>query len=327
MDKYRVLAFYCYVNIENPELEVKKHHEFLKNLDVCARVYIASNGMNAQMSFLEGDAQLYMDWLRKDHRFAGIHFKIDPYHEHIYPRVTVKVRSQLVALDCMPDLNKGGAHVSPGEWKKMLEERDENTILIDVRNDYESEIGYFEGAERPPLKTFREFPDYAEALSKKKDPKKTKVMMYCTGGIRCETYSALLKEKGFEDVYQLNGGVINYGHKMGNKHWKGKLFVFDDRLSVPISEDEHELVSHCQVCQTPSDSYYNCANMDCNELFLSCLDCAEKLQGCCSEKCTHATRRRPFEKTDRPKPFRKWYHYGKNKEMKEEHVEYCSTGK
>ena len=120
----------------------------------------------------------------------------------------------------------------------MLEKKDENTLLLDVRNDYESAIGHFEGAERPPIKTFREFPDYAEALAKQKNPQKTKVMMYCTGGIRCEVYSALLKEKGFEEVYQLHGGVINYGHKMGNKHWKGKLFVFDDRLSVPISEDE-----------------------------------------------------------------------------------------
>ena len=132
-------------------------------------------------------------------------------------------------------------------------------------------------------------------------------MMYCTGGIRCESYSALLKKEGFEQVYQLDGGVINYGLEEGNKHWKGRLFVFDDRLSVPISEEGQEtLISHCHQCDTPTDVYYNCANMDCNALFLSCPTCAEKLAGCCSAECVEAPRVRPFEKKERPKPFRKW---------------------
>lgn len=324
MDNYLILAFYCYTDLEDPHLEVKRHQEFLKSLDTRARVYISYNGINGQMSFSKNDAYVYLDWLKADPRYAALNVKLDPYYEHIYPRVTIKFRPQLVALDYSPDVSKGGQHVSPEQWAKMLEEKDDDTLVIDVRNDYESEIGHFEGAVRPKLKTFREFPAYAEALTQEKDPKKTKVMMYCTGGIRCETYSALLKEKGFEEVYQLNGGVINYGHKMGNKYWKGKLFVFDDRLSVPISEDEHELISHCHTCSAPSDAYYNCANMDCNELFLSCPECAEKFQGCCSTSCTHAKRIRPFEKMERPKPFRKWYNYSKSKEMIETNVQQCS---
>jgi len=320
---YRVLAYYCYTEIENPEREVKRHHLFLKDLDVRARVYIAKNGVNAQMSFLERDLDRYLDWLKSDPRFAEILFKVDPHHEHVYPRVTVKKREQLVALDQTPDFNSGGKHLSPEEWKKMLEERDEDTLVIDVRNDYESEIGHFEGAECPELKTFRQFPEYADNLAKQTNPHKTKVMMYCTGGIRCELYSALLKGRGFDEVYQLEGGVIHYGHKMGNKHWKGKLFVFDDRLSVPISDDEHELISSCHFCDAKSDAYYNCANMDCNALFLACPECAEKKQGCCSKECEAEPRRRPFVKQDRPKPFRKWYHYSTNKEM-EEDDEPCS---
>jgi UPF0176 protein len=324
-NKYSILAFYCYADIENPKREIKQHKRFLESLDVRARIYIANNGINAQMSLAEGDAATYMDWLKADPRFASVQFKIDPYHEHVFPKLTIKYREQLVALDQLPDLKNGGDHVPPEKWDEMLAQRDENTLLIDVRNDYESKIGHFEGAERPPLKTFRQFPEYAEQLAKQKDPKKTKVMMYCTGGIRCETYSALLKEKGFENVVQLQGGVIHYGHKMGNKHWKGKLFVFDDRLSAPISDDEHELISTCSFCPTKSDAYYNCANMDCNELFLSCPDCAEKLQGCCSEACTKSDRRRPFEKVDRPKPFRKWYHYSKTKQ-RIDYDECCSCG-
>ncbi|NGX37389.1 MAG: putative adenylyltransferase/sulfurtransferase MoeZ [Chlamydiae bacterium] len=320
--EYLVLAFYGYVEIEDPQREVKKHQLFLKNLDVRARIYIAFNGINGQMSLKKEDANTYMEWLKDDPRFSSIMFKIDPYGEHIYPRVAVKCREQLVALDKKPDLSHRGKHVSPEEWKKMLEERDENTLLIDVRNSYESEIGHFEGAECPDLKTFREFPRYAEELKRKKDPKKTKVMMYCTGGIRCETYSALLKEKGFKDIYQLLGGVIHYGHEMGNQHWRGKLFVFDDRLSVPISDKKHEVISHCHHCSAPCDVYYNCADMDCNALFLSCPECAERLQGCCSEKCIHAKRRRPFEKQENPKPFRKWYSYSDTKEMND--VDCCS---
>ena len=311
----QILVFYCYTEIEDPHLEIKKHHKFLKNLDVKARIYIAYNGINAQMSLSEEDAPIYMDWLKSDPRFSSVMFKKDPYHEHVFPKVTIKFRRQLVALDLMPDLKKRGELVPPEKWKKMLEERDENTILIDVRNDYESEIGHFEGAICSSLKTFREFPQYADKLAREKDPKKTRVMMYCTGGIRCETYSALLREKGFEEVYQLQGGVIHYGHKIGNQYWKGKLFVFDDRLSTPISDQKHELISHCRFCDKKSDTYYNCANMDCNELFLTCPDCAEKRLGCCSEKCTKSKRCRPFVKEERPKPFRKWYHYSDVKEV------------
>jgi len=311
--KYCIIAFYCYAFIENPKREMKRQKRFLEDLDAKARIYVANNGINAQISLSKEDAPIYMEWLKSDPQFASVHFKIDPYHEHAFPRITVKYREQLVALDQMPDLKNGGEHISPEKWEKMLQERDENTLLVDVRNEYESKIGHFEGAECPPLKTFRQFPEYAEQLAKTKDPKKTKVMMYCTGGIRCETYSALLKEKGFEQVYQLEGGVIHYGHQMGNKRWKGKLFVFDDRLSAPISEDEHELISTCSFCEKKSDAYYNCANMDCNELYLSCPDCAEKLMGCCSQECLKSERRRPFVKQERPKPFRKWYNYSKSK--------------
>lgn len=322
---YSILVFYCYTEIADPQREVKKYQKFLSGLDVRCRIYIAYNGINAQMSLLSSDVKTYLDWLKEDTRFAEVMFQMDPYHEHAFPRQAVKFREQLVALHAAPNLKNRGEHLPPQEWKKMLETRDASTLLVDVRNDYESEIGHFEGAERPPLKNFRDFPKYAEELSKIKDPKKTKVMMYCTGGIRCETYSALLKEKGFEEVYQLRGGVINYGHEVGNDHWKGKLFVFDDRLSAPISEEEHELISHCQFCSAKSDTYYNCANMDCNELFLCCPDCGEKMQGCCSETCSNAPRRRPFVKEERPRPFRKWYHYSDSKPKVGEEGE-CGCG-
>ena len=303
---YWVLAYYFFTSIEDPAREVFRHKEFFLNRDIKSRIYISTEGINGQMSAPAAVAQDYMEWLKSDVRFQEVEFKTHTWHEHCFPRTTVKLRPQLVALDVNVDLSKTGTHLSPAEWKSMLNTRDENTLLIDVRNDYEWDIGHFEGAELPHLDRFREFPDYARQLRQQRDPKKTKVMMYCTGGIRCELYSALLKEEGFEEVYQLQGGVIKYGIEEGSDHWRGKLFVFDDRLSVPISEKAPaEIISRCKHCAISTDLYFNCANMDCNELFISCWSCAELKHGCCCLTCEKAPRVRPLERQERPKPFRR----------------------
>jgi UPF0176 protein len=304
--EYWVLAYYLFTPIENPATDVLKHKDFFSKRDVRGRIYISVEGINGQMSASLQAAEEYMQWLRSDPRFEKVEFKIHTWHDHCFPRMTVKVREQLVALDAAVDLSQTGVHLSPEEWKEMLEKRDENTVLIDTRNTYEWDLGHFEGATLPEKEKFREFPDYARQLKETCDPKKTKVMMYCTGGIRCELYSALMKEHGFEEVYQLDGGIIKYGLEAGSKHWRGKLFVFDDRLSVPISEKEPvEVISHCVHCQEKTDLYFNCANMDCNELFLSCPVCAEAKKGCCCTECENAPRVRAFVKQDRPKPFRR----------------------
>ena len=303
---YLVIAYYLFTSLDHPEEEVAKHKEFFNNKDIKGRIYISSQGINGQMSASEEDGKLYMEWLLSNPLFKSVEFKIHTYHEHVFPRATVKLKAQLVALDVPVDLNMTGEYLSPQKWREMLEKKDENTILLDVRNDYEWQIGHFEGSELPVLEQFRHFPTYAKELKEKYNLKNTKVMMCCTGGIRCELYSALLKQEGFENVYQLHGGIIKYGLEEGTKEWKGRLFVFDDRLSIPISEEESsDIISECRQCGEKSDLYYNCANMDCNELFISCLDCAEKLQGCCSEECTAAPRVRAFQKETRPKPYRR----------------------
>lgn len=307
--EYLVLAYYIFTEIENPEYEVKKHKKFFENRDVACRIYISHEGINGQMSASKAAAEEYMEWLKGDPRFVNIEFKLHEAHEQAFAKKTVKVRKQLVAMDADYDLNYGGEHVDPDKWAEMLEHRDEKTLVLDVRNDYESDIGHFEGAYCPKLKTFREFPQMAENLKKDYDPKKTKVMMYCTGGIRCEVYSAVMKKKGFENVFQLDGGVIGYGKKLGSKHWDGKLFVFDDRLSVPLNpNDPGTVISRCFFCNEPTDQYLNCAYMDCNELFLSCMSCAKEHKGCCSEKCMGEKRVRPFQESENPKPYRKLPH-------------------
>jgi UPF0176 protein len=302
---YQVLAYYLFTPIELPAREVFNHKKFFNCRDATGRIYISEEGINGQMCASPEAAQEYMQWLKSDPRFAEVEFKIHTWHEHCFPRMTIKLRAQLAALDRKVDMEKTGEHVSPEEWKKMLEARTSDTVLIDVRNDYEWDIGHFEGAELPALGKFRDFPAYAQKLKETKDPKKTKVMMYCTGGIRCELYSALMKEEGFEHIYQLQGGVIKYGLKEGSKHWKGKLFVFDDRLAVSICDEETEVIGRCSHCDAPTDFYFNCANMGCNNLFLSCQACAEKMKGCCCSNCESAPFMRPFIKQDRPKPFRR----------------------
>ncbi len=300
---YLALAFYEFVSIENPHLEVKKHKKFFKNREITCRIYLSEEGVNGQLSGSAEDVDAYIEWIKADPRFESTHFKLGTVSENIFPRVSVKYRKELVALSCEIEASEGGEHVDPKRWKEMLESGD--YLVLDVRNEYESEIGHFEGAVRPSLKTFREFPKFAEKLAAEKSPKETPVMMYCTGGIRCEVYSKVLKDKGFNQVYQLNGGVINYGHEVGKDHWRGKLFVFDDRLAIEIDGDPSEPIAQCHHCGCSSDTQYNCANMDCNHLFVSCSVCTEKELGCCSTKCMRAPRRRPYQRENGNKPFRK----------------------
>lgn len=311
MKPYLVLAYYHFHLIDNPREEVKRHKAFFAGRDVACRIYISEQGINGQMSAARADATAYMEWMHARPEFASMPFKLHEHHELVFPKLTVKYRKQLVAFDEEVDLANRGQHVSPEEWDQLMENSKEKMIL-DVRNDYEWKIGHFEGAELPPCATFRDFRKYAEELKNRIDPRNTPVMMSCTGGIRCELYSAVLKSKGFEKVYQLDGGVINYGLKRGQKNWKGKLFVFDDRLAVALDEEKPPVpISNCHQCGEPNDKYYNCANMDCNALFLCCKECISTFQGCCQESCMHADRVRPYHEVNH-KPFRKWYHYQKD---------------
>lgn len=297
----QVLAYYSITKIEDPQAEVARHKEFFRTRNFKGRIYISEQGINGQASGEYTHAEEYKAWMHSDARFKEMPFKVNLADEHAFEKMTVKYRKQLVAVDCEVDFSRVGEHVDPAQWKKMLEERDAETVILDVRNDYEWKAGHFEGAELPPLETFRQFPEYAKKLKGERKPKK--VMMYCTGGIRCEFFSAILKKEGIEEVYQLNGGVINYGEKEGGKHWKGKLFVFDDRLVVPVGENQ-EPISKCKHCEKPNDVYYNCANMDCNDLFFCCLDCLKEQKGCCSGECQKQKRVRPYKES--AKPFRRF---------------------
>ncbi len=307
---YLVLAYYHLSPVENPALFVKEHKAFFKDKDVKGRIYLAKEGINGTLSAPKEAVCQYMQWLWTKPGFSDVEFKIQEFEDHTFGRLCVKTRPELVALGFQVPLDKRGPHLSPRKWREMLEQ-EENKVVLDIRNDYEWELGHFEGSESAPCKTFREFKSYADELKTRVDSKNTKVLMCCTGGIRCEFFSSLLMQEGFEHVYQLQGGIIKYGAEEKAKHWVGKLFVFDDRLSIPISDEEAPVIGKCRHCSEPADRYYNCANMDCNELFLSCPECMQKFYGCCQKSCHTGTRVRPYKLACTP--FRRWYTYADTK--------------
>ena len=290
---YLAVAFYFLTPTKPLELK-RKVEDSLKNMDVKGRIYISSEGINAQMS-THRDSPL-IEWIRN--LFPDALINMQDSDKHIFDRLQIKIRP-LVNIGCTVDLSNATQKISPKQWKRMLTQK--KGLLVDIRNNYESAIGCFEGAITPDLDTFKDFPDYVKHLSNT-NSKDAPLMIFCTGGIRCEYISPLLKKAGFKNVYQLEGGILNYGKQEGSKFWKGDVFVFDDRLKASIGSKP---ISKCSRCNNEA-SYYNCSNMDCNALFLSCRQCAIKHDGLCSDKCQSGRIReinRNINAT--PTPFRK----------------------
>jgi UPF0176 protein len=315
----KVLAYYAFQKIDNPHEFIQEHKKILESIHGKGRIYISEEGINSQCSVPTSAIQEYCDYVMRVFPTADI--KVHEHKTHPFAKLIVKYRRQLVAMDQSVDMSIQGVHVEAQEWERMVREKDDDTIIIDTRNDYEWEVGHFSGSLLPKLNQFREFPDYAAELKEQYDPDKTKVMMYCTGGIRCELYSSLMIKMGFKNVYQLKGGIIRYGLENGNKEWRGKLFVFDDRMVVPISEDAADPIAKCHFCEAATDNYYNCANMDCNKLILSCPNCIEQNKGCCCSGCLENGRVRPFSLATVTTPFRKLSYEEKQKLSKKEPVE------
>lgn len=290
---------------------IDDHKAFCKEHNLKGRVYInQKEGINGTVGGTHADTEAYMEWLRSFPGFAEIEFKIDECEFNPFAKLIVKRRPEIVSLKSPIDLDvasEGGDHLNPSEWRKMLES-DEDIQLIDARNNYESKVGHFEGAILPDLENFYDFPQWVDEQEGTLDKDK-KVLMYCTGGIRCEKFSILMKKKGYKEVYQLKGGILNYAKEEGGVHYKGKCFVFDDRLVVPVNPVDDDPISHCEITGDPCDMYINCANMQCNRLFICTPEGAEQMEGCCCEECKNSEFKRPFNPQNAYAPFRKWYNY------------------
>ncbi len=281
------ISFYIYHKIENPQLLRDKLFLEWNALEVLGRIYVSYEGINAQLSvpsdnFLDLKAQLDAISFLKD-----IRLNVAIEHDNkSFLKLKVKVRDKIVAdglNDTTFDVTNKGVHVNAKEFNTLLENPD--TICVDMRNHYESEIGHFENAITPDVDTFRDSLDLIEEdLKNHKEDKN--LLMYCTGGIRCEKASAYYKHKGFKNVYQLEGGIIEYVRQVKNEgienKFKGKNFVFDHRRAEKISDD---VIAHCHQCGTPADTHTNCANEACHLLFIQCDACAEKMENTCSSAC------------------------------------------
>ena len=282
------ISFYCYFKIEEPAQFRNDLYRQLKELNVLGRIYIASEGINAQISLPAANLEAFRSYLYSTEPLNEIRLNVavDDDGKSFYV-LDVKVRNKIVAdgiNDPTFDMANRGRYVTAEEFNQLT--ADSETIVIDMRNHYEYEVGHFENAIEIPSDTFREQLPMAVAMMKNNEDKN--IIMYCTGGIRCEKASAYMKHSGFKNVFHLEGGIINYVNEAKEKglplKFHGKNFVFDQRLGERVTE---EIISQCHQCGTPADTHVNCVNDACHLLFIQCDECKKKYEGTCSKECQH----------------------------------------
>ena len=281
------LSFYKYHQIKNTSIFRDHLYLMWEKLDVLGRIYIASEGINAQLSMPSQNLNEFKTKLDSIDFLKEIRLNVAVEQDDFsFLKLKVKIRNKIVADGLSEnsfDLSNNGTHVNASEFNTLIE--NPNTLLVDMRNHYESEIGHFDGAILPDVDSFREsLPIIEKKFAKHKKSKN--IVMYCTGGIRCEKASAFLKHKGYEKVYQLDGGIIEYARQVDqekiNNKFLGKNFVFDHRRSEAVSD---EIIANCHQCGEKCDTHINCANEACHLLFIQCEKCAKEFNNCCSEEC------------------------------------------
>ncbi|MGI9088692.1 MAG: rhodanese-related sulfurtransferase [Chthoniobacterales bacterium] len=258
-----VILFYKYVAIAEPEKFAAEQRAFCDSLGLKGRVLIAWEGINGTLAGPARAISAYTAELGADARFADVVFKFSAGDANTFPRLAVKARREIVTLGVDGIVPDPTNQLSPNEWKRMLE-NDPEVVLLDVRNRFESEAGCFAGAVVCEIENFRELPAYVDQLAPLKSKK---VLMYCTGGIRCEKAAALLRARGFENVFQLHGGIVSYQEEFGNEHWQGECFVFDQRMTVRV-EDGLVQLGRCAHTNRPTSRFVNCLHDPCHKLFI-----------------------------------------------------------
>ena len=291
---FRVLLYYCYSPIEDPVAFRDEHHRLCLRLNLLGRIIVAHEGLNGTVSGLAADCEEYMRLVKADPRFAALEFKVDEAPEHAFQKLHVRVKPEIVhsSLHHMRPHERTGQHLSPQEFKE-LKDRDD-VVVVDVRSDYEYNLGRFKNAVTLDIENFRDFPERVERLEQFKDKK---ILTYCTGGVKCEKATAFLLEQGFENVYQLHGGIIKYGIEAGGEDFDGQCYVFDNRVAVDVNRVNPSVISRCHHCQQPSPRLINCANPHCNAHLPLCESCGEQLAGACSEACAAHPDKRPYDGT------------------------------
>lgn len=263
--EHPVILFYQYTRIECPAAFVEEQRALCRSLRLKGRVLIALEGINGTLAGQPDEVARYVETMRRDARFAAMEYKWSKGTPQTFGKLIVKARREIVSLNLRDDVDVSGApasHLTPAEWKARLDRGGPDLAVIDVRNRYESDAGRFEGALTPAIEHFRDLPGVLGEWEHLKD--KT-VLMYCTGGIRCEKAAALLRREGFREVHQLHGGILNYHEQIGRAHWAGDCFVFDRRMIIP---GEGAPAGRCACTGRPTNRFVNCLHDPCDRLYL-----------------------------------------------------------
>ena len=294
MKDYNILLYYCYTHIENPEEFREQHHLYCIKNKLKGRIIIATEGINGTISGRQAQCHKYMTDLLKDSRFSHTEFKVESSDQHVFQKLNVRVKPEIVnsGFTQIDPTILTGKYLEPAEFKKLKDQDD--VVLVDVRSNYEHDIGKFKKAITFDIEHFRDFPQQVKKLEPYKNKK---IVTYCTGGIKCEKASAFLLEQGFENVYQLHGGIIKYGIEEGGEDFDGKCYVFDTRVVVSVNKVNPKVNGKCYVCEDPCNRMVNCANPECNNHIPICEKCGWELEGACSEGCKNHQNCRSYDGT------------------------------
>ncbi len=298
----KIVIFYKYVHIEYPKRILKWQNAICQKLELKGRIILANEGINATLGGKKAALDCYISLMTSHQLFDNIDFKESDGNATSFPRLQIKIKSEIVNLGLDPKkicADNGGTHLSPAQAHERISNKSDNFVIFDARNACESAIGRFTGAITPDIAHFRDLPTYIDTHMEQFKDKE--VLMYCTAGIRCERASAYLKSKNIaQQVYQLTGGIQRYIQQFPNGFFRGKNYVFDGRIAVPATQD---IIGTCALCASPCDEYTNCLYAACNKHFISCSSCLNSLKNCCSRLCYdmiyqhNAPQRPPFQKT------------------------------
>lgn len=289
---HQTLLYYKYAELPDAEQLAVQHLDFCKELGLLGRVLISEEGLNGTVSGTEAQCKTYMEFVESDPRLSAIDWKIDEVAAPTFAKMHVRYKPEIVnsgLRNVVNPLEQTGIHLDPEAFKEMKDRED--VVVLDVRSNYEHRLGYFKNAVTLDIDNFREFPDKMKELEELKGKK---VLTYCTGGIKCEKASAFLLKNGFEEVYQLHGGIINYGKKMGGEDFEGECYVFDNRVHISVNTVNPKVISRCANCGTKTTRMVNCANPHCNDHFVQCDTCGVELDGACSIQCGMAPAKRAY---------------------------------
>lgn len=295
---YLVLLYYCYSRITFLETFREEHHLRCLELNLKGRIIVAEEGLNGTVSGLKADCEQYMQEVKSNPGFSDIEFKVEPVDGHTFAKLHVRIKPEIVhaSLPHIDPRKKTGGYIEPEEFRRILKEEDENTVILDVRSNYEHNVGKFKNALTLDMENFRDFPEKVKTLENLK-LKGKKIITYCTGGVKCEKASAYLLEQGFKDVYQLHGGIIKYGIEAYGEDFEGKCYVFDNRIVKDLNKVNPKVISKCYVTGIPSDRMVNCANPHCNKHIPMSEEGARMYNGCCSEGCANNSDVRLYDGT------------------------------